>query len=62
MAQYTCQECGATFNTQAEREQHNRMVHSQYRCDVCGEVFDSQEELEAHGRVEHPEHQGTPRR
>ncbi len=62
MAQYTCQECGATFNSQAEREQHNRMVHSQYRCDVCGEVFDSQEELEAHGRVEHPEHQGTPRR
>ncbi len=62
MAQYTCQECGATFNTQAEREQHNRMAHSQYRCDVCGEVFDSQEELEVHGRVEHPEHQGTPRR
>jgi hypothetical protein len=27
MAEYRCQECGATFDTQAEREQHNRMEH-----------------------------------
>ncbi len=58
---YTCQECGATFDTQAEREQHNRMVHSQYTCDECGEVFGSEEELQAHARMEHPEHQETRR-
>ncbi len=61
MAQYTCQECGATFDTQAEREQHNRVVHSQYACDECGEVLWSEEELQAHTRLEHPEQQRAGR-
>ncbi len=61
MAEYRCQECGATFATRAEREQHNRMEHSQYMCDHCGEVFESEDVLEAHGRVEHPEQQGQRR-
>jgi DNA-directed RNA polymerase subunit RPC12/RpoP len=61
MVPFTCQECGATFDTQAEREEHNRTMHSQYRCDACGEVFGSEEELETHARMEHPERQGTRR-
>jgi DNA-directed RNA polymerase subunit RPC12/RpoP len=55
---YTCQDCGATFDSQAEREQHNRMAHSQYNCDECDEVFGSEEALESHSHVEHPERQG----
>jgi rubredoxin len=61
MVPYTCQECGAVFDSEAEREQHNRVEHSQFRCDVCGEVFGSEDELEIHSRVEHPERQGTSR-
>lgn len=55
--QYQCEECGATFNTVAEREQHNRAVHSQYTCEACGERFSSESELESHNRELHPEMQ-----
>jgi DNA-directed RNA polymerase subunit RPC12/RpoP len=58
MIPYTCQECGATFDSAAEREQHNRVEHSQYHCDDCEQVFGSEFELEDHGRVSHPERQG----
>ncbi len=61
MAEYKCQECGALFDTQAEREHHNRLVHSQYMCDECGEVMGSQDELDVHARMEHPERQGQKR-
>lgn len=59
--QYRCGECGAMFNSEAEREQHNRKMHSRYTCDDCGQTFGSEAELEAHTRVEHPEHQRSIR-
>jgi DNA-directed RNA polymerase subunit RPC12/RpoP len=52
--QYTCEECGATFNTEAELERHNRTMHSQYKCEVCGATFSSESELDAHNRNMHP--------
>jgi DNA-directed RNA polymerase subunit RPC12/RpoP len=58
--QYKCEACGATFDTKAELEQHNRMTHSQYTCEACGQTFNSEAELEAHNRQMHPEMQ-TPR-
>ena len=59
--QHRCIECGATFHSQAELEQHNRTVHSRYTCDVCGETFNSENEFEAHNRITHPEGQKTRR-
>jgi DNA-directed RNA polymerase subunit RPC12/RpoP len=61
MAEYRCQECGATFDTQADREQHNRIEHSQYMCDECGDVLTSEDELDVHAHMEHPETQGQRR-
>ena len=58
--QYKCEACGASFNSEAELEQHNRAMHSQYKCEACGQTFNSQSELEAHTRTAHPEQQGTP--
>jgi transposase-like protein len=55
--QYKCNECGATFNSKAELEQHNRTVHSRYTCEACGQTFTSESELEAHNRQMHPEMQ-----
>lgn len=59
--QYRCAECGATFHSQVELEQHNRTVHSHFTCDICGETFDSENEFEAHNRITHPEGQKTRR-
>lgn len=59
--QYKCEACGASFNSEAELETHNRTMHSQYKCEACGQMFNSQSELEAHNRTAHPERQGTPR-
>ena len=53
--QYKCEECGAMFNSAAEREQHNRTAHSRYTCEACGQMFNSEDELEAHNRQMHPE-------
>ena len=53
--QYKCEACGATFNSEAELETHNRTMHSQYKCEACGQVFNSESELEAHNRTAHPE-------
>ena len=53
--QYKCKECGATFNSEAELEAHNRTTHSQYKCEHCGQVFNSEAELEDHNRTMHPE-------
>jgi transposase-like protein len=58
--QYKCEECGATFNSQAELEKHNRTAHSRYTCEACGQTFSSESELETHNRQTHPEMQ-TPR-
>ena len=58
--QYKCETCGATFNSEAELEQHNRTMHSRYTCEACGQTFNSEAELEAHNRQMHPEMQ-TPR-
>lgn len=58
--QYKCEACGASFNSEAELEQHNRAMHSQYKCEACGQTFNLQSELEAHTRTAHPEQQGTP--
>jgi transposase-like protein len=53
--QYKCEECGATFSSVAEREQHNRSIHSRFTCTACGDVFGSETELEAHNLEMHPE-------
>ena len=53
--QYKCEECGATFNSEEQRERHNRAVHSRYTCEACGEMFNSENELESHNRQMHPE-------
>ena len=53
--QYNCQVCGATFNSEAELETHNRTMHSQYKCEVCGATFNSESELESHNRSMHPD-------
>ena len=55
--QYKCEECGATFNSQAELETHNRTMHSRFTCEACGQTFNSQAELEDHNRKMHPEMQ-----
>jgi DNA-directed RNA polymerase subunit RPC12/RpoP len=59
--QYKCEECGATFNSEEERERHNRMTHSRYTCEDCGEMFGSEAELESHNRMAHPERQRSTR-
>ena len=59
--QYKCQECGATFNSQAALEEHNRSMHSRFTCEACGQVFHSENELEVHNRVAHPEEERAPR-
>jgi transposase-like protein len=59
--QYKCEACGATFNSQAELEKHNRTMHSRYTCEACGETFNSESDLEAHNRQAHPEMQKTRR-
>jgi DNA-directed RNA polymerase subunit RPC12/RpoP len=57
--QYKCEACGATFNTEAELENHNRTIHSQYKCEVCGATFNSESELESHNRSMYPERTKT---
>ena len=57
--QYKCEACGATFNSEAELEKHNRTAHSQYKCEVCGATFSSESELEIHNRSMHPEKTST---
>ena len=59
--QYRCEDCGATFNSKAELEQHNRTMHARYTCESCGATFNSESELEAHNRQAHPEMQKTRR-
>lgn len=58
---YRCEECGATFGSQLEWEQHNRKVHSRYTCENCQEHFDREDEFEAHNFKTHPELQKYPR-
>lgn len=59
--QYKCEECGATFNSEAALEEHRREMHSQYKCEVCGDTFSSESELQTHNRVSHPEREGAPK-
>jgi len=58
--QLRCSECGASFNTSAELEYHNRTVHSRFICATCGQMFDSPDELDAHNREMHPDKQKLP--
>jgi transposase-like protein len=58
---YTCEECGATFESQVEWERHNRKVHSRYTCENCQEHFDAEAEFEAHNFKMHPELQKIQR-
>ena len=58
--QYKCEVCGATLESKAELEEHNRKMHPQYGCDICGETFSSESELQTHNRIAHPEQ--TPAR
>ena len=55
--QLRCSECGASFNTSAELENHYSTVHSRFTCTTCGQMFDSQEELDTHNREMHPDKQ-----
>ena len=59
--EYRCEECGETFDSQAEWERHNRKVHSRYTCENCREIFDAEQEFEAHNFKMHPELQKLPR-
>ncbi|HJQ15153.1 MAG TPA: C2H2-type zinc finger protein [Anaerolineales bacterium] len=59
--EYRCEECGATFESQVEWEQHNRKIHSRYTCENCREHFDAPEEFEAHNFKMHPELQKIQR-
>jgi DNA-directed RNA polymerase subunit RPC12/RpoP len=58
---YRCEDCGATFDSQDELEEHDRVRHSRYICEVCGAIVTSERELEDHNRDLHPEVQRTPR-
>ncbi len=57
---YSCQQCGATFQSKEELDEHNRSHHGMgggmggnYTCAACGATFSSQEELQEHARKEH---------
>jgi DNA-directed RNA polymerase subunit RPC12/RpoP len=60
--QYKCNECGETFKSDRELEQHNRSAHSRFTCEACGQVVNSAGELSAHNRQMHPEQEKTPQR
>ena len=45
--QYKCEVCGATFNTEAEWEKHNRIKHALYTCENCRQTFNKEEEFAA---------------
>ena len=57
--QPTCEICGATFDSEADLEDHHRKLHPKYGCAICGETFSSESQLEMHYRVEHPEQTAT---
>ncbi len=59
LKQYKCEVCGATLNSQADLEEHQRKMHPQYGCEICGETFGSERELEIHRQIEHPEQTHT---
>ena len=52
---YRCEECGATFDSGVEWEQHHRAVHSRDTCETCHETFGAEEEFETHNFKMHPE-------
>jgi transposase-like protein len=60
--QYKCEDCGATFSSEAALEEHNRSMHSRFKCETCGEMFNSENELQTHNRMAHPEEERTPKR
>lgn len=56
---YTCQTCGAVFQTQSELNSHIASVHPTppppvYTCSKCGATFSSQGALDAHTSSVHP--------
>ena len=58
---YKCEECGETFDSEIELEQHNRKVHSRYTCENCREAFTEEKEFAAHNFKMHPELQKIQR-
>jgi len=53
---YKCEQCGMTFPSQEELEEHMRQHERAaeiFRCEKCKMTFDSQEELERHVREIH---------
>lgn len=59
--EYKCEECGETFESEVDLEQHNRKVHSRYTCQNCREAVGTEEEFAAHNFKMHPELQKFPR-
>jgi transcription elongation factor Elf1 len=53
--QFTCNECGLSFGSQQELDQHTSVVHSMYRCEFCGEYFNTETELQEHKQGLHPD-------
>jgi len=59
--QYKCEICSETFNSEEEREKHNRIVHPGYTCETCRQTFNKEAEFQAHNFKMHPELQKFPR-
>ena len=59
--EYRCEDCSATFDSQVELEEHDRVRHSRYVCEACGAILTSERELEDHNNHLHPELQRTQR-
>jgi uncharacterized C2H2 Zn-finger protein len=59
---FTCPECGDTFPTSEELEQHEHAMplawehgSTPFRCPICGSGFDEAEELVTHEATAHPD-------
>ena len=52
---FTCNACGAVFESQEQLDAHTRAEHgSGFRCAACGAEFESQEQLDEHVKATHP--------
>lgn len=53
--EFTCSECGQSFDTQEGLDQHTSAVHSMFRCEFCGDYLQSEVELQEHKQAMHPD-------
>lgn len=58
---FRCEECGMTFESQSELQEHDRLRHSRYVCEICGAITTSEREFEDHNRFLHPESERSGR-